>query len=275
MAISFNPNEMLIEADSLNKIINNKDVKILDSRWYLNDKRKGLNEFKKNHIPNSIFFDLEKFSDQKSDFPHMLPSTKQFQLKISELGIKNRDKIIIYDQEGFFSSTRIWLMFKIFGHKKVLVLNGGYLNWKKKFKTEKHIKSYLKTTYKVFKKNKMIFSKKEVKNILGNIEFQVIDARPKKRFDGIEAEPRTNVIRGNIEGSINIPFNSVNQSGKILSNNKLKEILYKNKELRKKNIIVLCGSGVTACNIIFALHKIQHQRSIFLYDGSWSEWGLK
>lgn len=275
MAISFNPNEMLIEADSLNKIINNKDVKILDSRWYLNDKRKGLNEFKKNHIPNSIFFDLEKFSDQKSDFPHMLPSTKQFQLKISELGIKNRDKIIIYDQEGFFSSTRIWLMFKIFGHKKVLVLNGGYLNWKKKFKTEKHIKSYLKTTYKVFKKNKMIFSKKEVKNILGNIEFQVIDARPKKRFDGIEAEPRTNVIRGNIEGSINIPFNSINQSGKILSNNKLKEILYKNKELRKKNIIVLCGSGVTACNIIFALHKIQHQRSIFLYDGSWSEWGLK
>ena len=275
MAISFNPNEMLIEADSLNKIINNKDVKILDSRWYLNDKRKGLNEFKKNHIPNSIFFDLEKFSDQKSDFPHMLPSTKQFQLKISELGIKNRDKIIIYDQEGFFSSTRIWLMFKIFGHKKVLVLNGGYLNWKKKFKTEKHIKSYLKTTYKVFKKNKMIFSKKEVKNILGNIEFQVIDARPKKRFDGIEAEPRKNVIRGNIEGSINIPFNSINQSGKILSNNKLKEILYKNKELRKKNIIVLCGSGVTACNIIFALHKIQHQRSIFLYDGSWSEWGLK
>lgn len=275
MAISFNPNEMLIEADSLNKIINNKDVKILDSRWYLNDKRKGLNEFKKNHIPNSIFFDLEKFSDQKSDFPHMLPSTKQFQLKISELGIKNRDKIIIYDQEGFFSSTRIWLMFKIFGHKKVLVLNGGYLNWKKKFKTEKHIKSYLKTTYKVFKKNKMIFSKKEVKNILGNIEFQVIDARPKKRFDGIEAEPRKNVIRGNIEGSINIPFNSINKSGKILSNNKLKEILYKNKELRKKNIIVLCGSGVTACNIIFALHKIQHQRSIFLYDGSWSEWGLK
>ena len=275
MAISFDPNEMLIEADSLNRIINNKDVRILDSRWYLNDKKKGLNEFKKNHIPNSVFFDLEKFSDHKSDLPHMLPSTKEFQLKISELGIKNRDKIIIYDQEGFFCSTRTWLMFKIYGHQKVLILNGGYLSWKKKFKTEKYIKSYSKTAYKVFKKNKIIFSKKEVKNILGNIEFQVIDARPKKRFDGIEAEPRKNVIRGNIQGSINIPFNSINKSGKILSNDKLKKILYKNEELRKKKIIVLCGSGVTACNIIFALHKIQHQRSIFLYDGSWSEWGIK
>ena len=78
MAISFDPNKMLIEADSLNKIINNKDVKILDSRWYLNDKRKGLNEFKKNHIPNSVFFDLEKFSDHKSDLPHMLPINSSY-----------------------------------------------------------------------------------------------------------------------------------------------------------------------------------------------------
>jgi len=275
MAISFNPNNILIEADSLNRIINDKDVKILDCRWYLNDKRKGLNEFKKNHIPNSIFLDLENFSDQKSNLPHMLPSAREFELKVSELGIKKRDKIIIYDQTGFFCSTRIWLMFKIFGHQKVLVLNGGYQNWKKKFKTEKYIRNFSKTAYKVYKKNKVILSKKEVKNILGNIKFQVIDARPKKRFDGIVAEPRKNVIRGRIEGSINIPFNSINKSGKIFCNYKLKEILYKNKELRKKKIIVLCGSGVTACNIIFALYKIQHQKNIYLYDGSWSEWGLK
>ena len=275
MAISFNPNNILIEADSLNRIINDKDVKILDCRWYLNDKRKGLNEFKKNHIPNSIFLDLENFSDQKSNLPHMLPSAREFELKVSELGIKKRDKIIIYDQTGFFCSTRIWLMFKIFDHQKVLVLNGGYQNWKKKFKTEKYIRNFSKTAYKVYKKNKVILSKKEVKNILGNIKFQVIDARPKKRFDGIVAEPRKNVIRGRIEGSINIPFNSINKSGKIFCNYKLKEILYKNKELRKKKIIVLCGSGVTACNIIFALYKIQHQKNIYLYDGSWSEWGLK
>ena len=236
MAISLNPNDMLIEADSLNRIINNKNVKILDSRWYLNDKRKGLNEFKKNHIPNSIFLDLENFSDQKSDLPHMLPSTREFQLKVSRLGVKRTDKIIIYDQEGFFCSTRIWLMFKIFGHKKVLVLNGGYLNWKKKFKTEKYIKSYSRSTYKVYKKNKIIFSKKEVRNILGNIEFQVIDARPKKRFDGFEAEPRKNVMRGNIEGSINIPFNSINKSGKIFNDSRLREILYKNKKLKKKKL---------------------------------------
>ena len=41
-------------------------------------------------------------------------------------------------------------MFKIFGHQKVLILNGGYLNWKKKFKTEKHIKSYSKNYLQSF-----------------------------------------------------------------------------------------------------------------------------
>ena len=54
MAISFNPNYMLIEADSLNRILNNKDVKILDSRWYLNDKRKGLNESSQQQVNKLI-----------------------------------------------------------------------------------------------------------------------------------------------------------------------------------------------------------------------------
>ena len=72
----------------------------------------------------------------------------------------------------------------------------------------------------------------------------------------------------------NIPFNQICCDGKIINDKKLKDLLYKNKNIKKKKIVVLCGSGITACNIIFALQKINHKYSVSLYDGSWSEWGM-
>ena len=40
--------------------------------------------------------------------PHMLPSEEAFAAAISELGIKNQDKVIVYDGKGFFSAPRVW-----------------------------------------------------------------------------------------------------------------------------------------------------------------------
>ena len=37
---------------------------------------------------------------------------------------------------------------------------------------------------------------------------------------------------------------------------------------------MLCGSGITACNIIFSLDILDY-KNINLYDGSWAEWGKK
>ena len=87
------------------------------------------------HIPinNAIFFDIDKFSNQKTDLPHMLPEKKEWEKIISNLGISNEDKIIIYDNSDVISSCRCWYSFIFFGHKPSLisVLNGGLSKWKK------------------------------------------------------------------------------------------------------------------------------------------------
>ena len=274
MAMNLEFSSTIIEAKQLFENLDDEDLKVIDSRWYIDDKTRGLREYKEKHIPNSVFLDIDFFSDKKSCLPHMIDSPEEFKKKVSKLGIKNSDKLVIYDQEGFFSSSRVWFLFKIFGHKKISILNGGFNNWIKYFATENSIKYYDESVYKVSYKKNFIFCKEEVKNILNNHDYQIIDARPENRFKGFIPEPRKNVTQGRIKESINIPFNQICCDGKILNDNKLKALLYKNKNIKKKKIVVLCGSGVTACNIIFALQKINHKHSVSLYDGSWSEWGM-
>ncbi|KAL5647902.1 hypothetical protein ACJX0J_042601, partial [Zea mays] len=60
------------------------------------------------HIPGALFFDLDGIVDQTTDLPHMLPSEEAFTTAISELDIKNQDKVIVYDGKGFFSAPHVW-----------------------------------------------------------------------------------------------------------------------------------------------------------------------
>ena len=71
-------NKNIISPSKLNKIINNDRLKIIDCRWYINDKKKGREEYYKGHIPGAIYFDLEKNSDLDNHIPHMLPKKEKF-----------------------------------------------------------------------------------------------------------------------------------------------------------------------------------------------------
>ena len=83
----------LVSTHWLNKNITN--VKIIDSSWHMpNIDRDALQEYKLNHIPSSIFFDINKYSNKDTDLPHMLPKKKDWELIVSSMGIKNEDSIV-------------------------------------------------------------------------------------------------------------------------------------------------------------------------------------
>ena len=109
-------------------------VKILDSTWHMpSTNRNAFKEYKKEHIKNSIFFDIDEFSNKETDLPHMLPSEERWSEIVSNLGISNKDRVIIYDNSDVISSCRCWYTFIFFGHKPNLisVLDGGFQKWKK------------------------------------------------------------------------------------------------------------------------------------------------
>ena len=107
-------------------------VKIIDCSWHMpQTNRNGFEEYKKQHIPNSIFFDLDKNSKKNTDLPHMIVEINEWEKIISKMGISQNDRIVIYDNSDVISSCRCWFNFIYFGHDPNLVhvLNGGLKKW--------------------------------------------------------------------------------------------------------------------------------------------------
>ena len=146
----------LVETDWLEKNISS--VKIIDSSWHMpQTKRDGFEEYKLKHIPNAIYFDLDNNSKKDNDLPHMLVEINQWEKILSTMGIKNDDKIIIYDNSDVASACRCWFNFIYFGHnsKLVHVLNGGLKKWMKENKEVTSDIAIIKTSdYKSFEKKR-------------------------------------------------------------------------------------------------------------------------
>ena len=262
-------------------LLNNLNkVKIIDSSWHLpNQKRNAIKEYSNKHIINSVFFDIDKNSDQETDLPHMLPSVKKWEDIVSKLGISNDDNIIIYDNSDVISSCRCWYTFRYFGHDPSLVsvLNGGLKKWKQEGKpTVKYKTNINQSDYKAVANKDMVKSKSHIDENIKLKNFKVVDARSYERFKGMVPELRTNVKSGSIKGSYCLPFTKViNKNNNTFKNsNELNQIFKEVIDTEGNNIVFSCGSGVTASVLALAYSLINNKYTPTIYDGSWSEYGL-
>ena len=253
-------------------------VKIIDCSWHMpQTNRNGFEEYKKQHIKNSIFFDLDKNSEQNTDLPHMLTDLNSWENIVSDMGIKNDDQIVVYDNSDVISSCRCWYNFIYFGHNPNLVhvLNGGLKKWVEQNKeTTNTLTKIIKSNYKAIEKKELVKNKLEInKNILKK-EFDVIDARNKERFEGKVSESRKGLKSGSIENSFCLPFSElINNDKTFLPKDKILEKFQSTKCDLNKNLVFSCGSGVTASVLALAYSLIENKYMPTIYDGSWSEYG--
>jgi thiosulfate/3-mercaptopyruvate sulfurtransferase len=268
----------LVETEWLEKNIDN--VKIIDCSWHMpQTKRDGLKEYKDHHIQNAIFFDLDENSKKNIELPHMMVEIKDWEKILSKMGIKNEDKIIIYDNSDVISSCRCWFNFIYFGHdpKLVHVLNGGLKKWiKENRRTTNNISNIQISKYKSFEKQELIKNKELIDQNIDEQKFKVIDARSKERFEGKIPEPRKGLRSGSIKNSFCIPFNYCLNEDKTFKSNEDLKIIFKTylDNINEKNIVFSCGSGVTACVLALAYSLINDKYHPSIYDGSWAEYGI-
>ena len=266
----------LVETDWL---IDNLDkVKIIDCSWHMpQTKRNGFEEYKKSHIPSAIFFDLDKNSKKNTDLPHMLTDKQDWENIVSQMGIDQNDKIIIYDNSDVISACRCWYNFIYFGHdpKLVHVLNGGLKKWKKENKITNNKEVITKTSkYSCVENFALVKSKKQIDENINNKEFNVVDARSRERFEGKVAEPRKGLRSGSIKNSFCLPFSElINEDHTFISKEEIKKKFESFKFDQEKNIVFSCGSGVTASVLALAYSLINAKYMPSIYDGSWSEYG--
>ena len=268
----------LVETNWLEKNLDN--VKIIDCSWHMPQvNRNGFEEYKNQHIPNAIFFDLDNYSKKNTELPHMLVEKEGWEKIVSRMGIKNDDRIIIYDNSDVVSSCRCWFNFIYFGHnpKLVHVLNGGLKKWiYEKRKITSEITELQISHYKGFEKIELVKNKKLIDNNIKVQRFKVVDARSKDRFEGKVSEPRKGLRSGSIKNSFCIPFNECLNQDRTFKDLRDLEKIFKTclKDTNEINIVFSCGSGVTACVLALAYSLINDKYLPCIYDGSWAEYGM-
>jgi thiosulfate/3-mercaptopyruvate sulfurtransferase len=264
-----NTNSALISIETLREWQSNNNCILLDAS--IPPIGLAPEKIAKETIPGSVLFDIEKdFSDHTSGLPHTLIKATEFETKARALGINKDSTIIVFDAYGVYSSPRAWWMFKIMGHDKVFVLNGGLLAWKQAgFETtESFAKPEAIGNFVVDFQANLLINKDQIAAQITQPEITIIDARSADRFYGRVDEPRKGLRKGHIPGSINIPFGSLIESGYLrpnLANDFIKNSL--------PDLAFSCGSGITACIPLLAAYELGY-RNLRLYDGSWAEWGV-
>ena len=266
----------LVSAAWLAAHLDDPRVRVLDGTYHLpTAKRDGNAEFLERHIPGAARFDIDDVCDPDDPLPHMIPSAERFAEKVGALGIGNGDTVVVYDVYGLQSAARTWWMFRLFGHDRVAVLDGGLPAWTAAGGALAAGPTTPTPASFTARLRPELVCRRE--DLLANIQSgaeQVADARSAGRFTGEEPEPRAGMRSGHIPGSRSLPFTTLLDPATktVLPADELQAAFDRAGIDPSKPTVASCGSGVTACVIALAAHRLGHS-GVAVYDGSWSEWG--
>jgi thiosulfate/3-mercaptopyruvate sulfurtransferase len=251
-------------------------LRVVDASWYLpTSGRDAEAEYLAGHIPGAVYFDLDASSDPRTPLPHMLPDAGAFAERMGRLGLADGDDIVVYDGSGYnLSAARAWWMFRTFGHDRVALLDGGLERWRREGRPlETGTPDRAPARFTARLDPTRVRTLEQVLELTRTAGEQVVDARPACRFAGSDPEPRPGLRGGHIPGSRSLPYAAlVDADGLVLRPAELRRRFQEAGVDPEKPVVATCGSGTSACAVLFALHLLGQDRTA-LYDGSWSEWG--
>jgi thiosulfate/3-mercaptopyruvate sulfurtransferase len=269
------PTSPLIDASSLARHLGDSGWVIVDCRFTLTDPPAGRAAYSKSHIPGARYADLDRELARRpgpSDGRHPLPRSEDFATRLGSWGVGNDSTVVAYDEGSGAIAARLWWMLHWLGHEQALVLDGGFAAWEAtKLPVETDAPHWQPARFVPRKvASDAIVSAAAIPAILagGGV---LVDARGAARYRG-EQEP-IDPVAGHVPGAVNRPFTeNVTAAGRFKPGPELE------KELRPllggrepRDLVAMCGSGVTACHLLLAM-AVAGLEGGKLYAGSWSEW---
>jgi thiosulfate/3-mercaptopyruvate sulfurtransferase len=267
--------DLLVSTDWLADELGADDLVILDATLFLpGTGRDAAEEYAQGHIPGAGFLDLPTLIDADDPRPGMVPPATLFAERVGALGVGDGSRVVLYDNSPLRSVARAWWLFRLFGARNVAILDGGMQKWLAEGRAlDRETPTRAERRFTPRKDEAMVRTKPDLLANIDSSAAQVLDARGMPRFTGEEAEPRPGMASGHIPGSLCLPYGQLFNPDNTWKSADDLRALFKGAGINlNEPVIVTCGSGVTAADLLVAAW-LTGKTDVTLYDGSWGEWG--
>lgn len=277
-------NHFLVETDWLAEHLQDREVRVVDMRGYVRTVQRekiqealyvgASDEYALAHIPGAVYIDWTRdIVDLEDAVEAQIAPPEQFARVLCERGIGDGHLVVAYDSHPVSQfATRLWWALRYYGHREVVVLNGGLPKWQRENRSlTADLPSYLPAHFTPVLQSQMRASARDVLATLGQPGTCLIDARDSAQYSGATA--RGHGRAGHIPGALNIPREElVASDGTFRSDEQLQQVFTSHHVDSQQRIIAYCNGGVAATTILFSLALLGYP-ALTNYDGSWNEWG--
>ncbi len=268
----------LVSADALSARLGDPALRIVDARFVLAGADPGAGEraWRESHLPGASYVHLDRdLSDHRkpdSDGRHPMPDATEFRTVLERLGIAPAHQVVVYDAgDGAMAAARFWWLLRLFGHRRVAVLDGGFARWTALgLPLDTGAPIVAATQYPGTFDATQVADAQDVGTALRKRPGSLLDARAPERFRG-DIEP-LDARAGHIPGARNRPYADNLEGGVFRDRAALRaQFLALLGDTPADESLLSCGSGVTACHNLLAMeHAGLHGARV--YAGSWSGW---
>jgi thiosulfate/3-mercaptopyruvate sulfurtransferase len=280
--LAYHNAQALVQTDWLETHLGDPDLRIFDCTTHLLPADSttdapyrivpGKAEYEQGHIPGAGFLDLQgELSDNTTKLRFMLPPAEQFAAVMSQYGVGDGVRVVLYSAGSIMWATRVWWMLRAFGFDNAAVLDGGWDKWQAEGRPVSTVPcSYPLATFTPRPRPGLFVGKEQVLATLGDTNTISVNALPPDLHRG--TGPSRYGRPGRVPGSVNVPAASLLGQNKAFVSPEEAQTKFSAAGIDKsKNVIAYCGGGISATVDLFLLHQLGYDH-LTLYDGSMGEW---
>jgi thiosulfate/3-mercaptopyruvate sulfurtransferase len=262
--------DVLVDADWV-------DSKIGQPGFVIVEVDEDTSAYDKGHIPSAVKIDWKK--DLQDPVRRDFVDKAGFEALLSERGIGNDDTVVLYGgNNNWFAAYAYWY-FKLYGHDKVVLLDGGRKKWELDSRElAVDVPTRAKASYTASEQDSAIRALRD--EVVSSIGVQnLVDVRSPDEFAGRLLAPahlpQEQAQRaGHVPTARNIPWSkAANEDGTFKSDDDLQTLYSEAGVDFGKDTIAYCRIGERSAHTWFVLHEILGQANVKNYDGSWTEYG--
>lgn len=265
----------LVNATVLASHVRMPGWRVVDCRFDIARPGAGEAAYREGHVPGAVYAHLDRHLSSPItpvSGRHPLPDPVRLSRQLGAWGIGPDTNVVAYDAASGAIAARFWWLLRWLGHRRVALLDGGYPAWQAAgLPVSAEIPALAPAAFRGVPGQMPVAETAEIARRLGDPSLMLVDVRAGARFAGRD-EP-VDPVAGHVPGAVNHPFVAdLDHDGCFLTPSRIAAgVAALRAPAARGDLVVMCGSGVTACHKIFAL-ELAGLDGARLYAGSWSEW---